>query len=412
MQQFADGRVTLHVGDCIETMKTLPENSIDAIVTDPPYHLTSGKTGKTGFMGKAWDGGDIAFRPDVWREALRVLKPGGHMLAFGGTRTFHRLVVAIEDAGFEIRDMTLWVYGQGFPKSLDVSKAIGAGEQSAQWQGWGTAVKPALEPICVARKPLSERTVAANVLRWGAGAINIDACRVEWATETERDEVNARSGPNARFVPEVNKRAVYGQQPGRLRAVDDLTNPQGRWPANLVHDGSPEALAAFPSELKSGRLEPHHAPERKKCGEIYGAFGGLKSPSKPFGGDSGSAARFFYCAKASRAERCGSKHPTVKPLKLMRWLVRLVTPPGGLVLDPFAGTGPTAEAAVKEGFRATLIEREPEYAVDIARRLETTSAVGSRQSAVGASTAGSRATRPNHRPRRPEALTGALAASA
>ena len=238
MPSFADGRVTLHAGDCLRVLAKLPENSVDSIVCDPPYHLTAKRGASAGFMGKAWDGGDIAFRPDVWIAALRVLKPGGHLVAFSAARTYHRLAVAIEDAGFEIRDQLLWLYGSGFPKSLDVSKAIDkaagakreigdyrspahaiprkparerqhegwsrpymddaalydaslrcslpATDAAREWSGWGTALKPAHEPLVCARKPLGERTVAANVLRWGCGALNIDACRVETSEGTSR----------------------------------------------------------------------------------------------------------------------------------------------------------------------------------------------------------------------------------
>lgn len=429
-ETFLDGRVTLHLGDSREVLQTLPTASIDAAVMDPPYALVSivkrfGAEGaapakgdvygraSAGFMGQQWDTGETAFAVEFWREVLRVLKPGGHLVAFGGTRTYHRLAVAVEDAGFEIRDQLAWAYGSGFPKSHDVSKGIDkrrvedfepirricrviraamdakglksrhlvaqfdgchprlidhwaardtdsqpllpAWEQwetlrgildlgteydsevrrlndrkgefgsewhsravtgtadewtdrtnyaltsrdglrreipsskaARDWKGWGTAFKPAWEPIVFARKPLAG-TVAANVLEHGVGAINVDGCRVGGA--------------------------------------------DGRWPANVLHDGSPEVVEAFPAD------------------------------------GSESAARFFYSAKADAHDRIGSKHPTVKPLDLMQWLVRLVTPKGGVVLDAFAGTGTTGEAAWREGMRAVLIEREPRYAEDIRRRL-------------------------------------------
>ena len=423
MQSFADGRVRLHAGDCLDVLKTLAENSVDSVVCDPPYGLA--------FMGRHWDAPDnIAHRPDVWREVLRVLKPGGHLIAFGGTRTYHRLTVAVEDAGFEIRDMVPWLYGQGFPKSLDVSKAIDkaagakrevgdyrsaahaikrkparerqhegytrpymddpglydaslrvtapATEAAEVWSGWGTALKPALEPAVLARKPLSERTVAANVLRWGTGAINVDGCRIGIGEDPSVNYAGPGQCPGGgeiygRYADRYNGARV--PHPASLRH-----DARGRWPANLVHDGSDEVLAAFP-QTTSGLFKGKRRPDASRT--VLGGFSGDTEEVETYG-DSGSAARFFYCGKASRAERAGSKHPTVKPLKLMRWLVRLVTPPGGVVLDPFAGTGTTAQAALAEGFDAVLIEREAEYRLDIARRLRA-SAVGSRAAPTAAS---------------------------
>jgi site-specific DNA-methyltransferase (adenine-specific) len=404
--------VELLAGDCLELLPALAGNSVDSCVTDPPYHLTSivkrysapdaapsrdkrGISGpfvgvSSGFMGKQWDGGDIAFRPDVWREVYRVLRPGAHLLAFGGTRTYHRLACAIEDAGFEIRDTIMWVYGSGFPKSHSVSVAIdksngvaprskafnmkGRGdraeemdtngreflppyeattEAARQWQGWGTALKPACEPVVLARKPLSEKTVAANVLRWGTGAINVDGCRIETNGEDRSARYNNKpplgEGDNVKF--------------GKRDEV--WIAPEGRWPANLIHDGSEEVLAGFPESdggavsdynwNESNNDNPTHVTRNIKSGIHFGV--------------SGSAARFFYTSKADQDDRLGSCHPTVKPLDLMQYLVRLVTPPKGLVLDPFAGTGTTGEAAFREGMRAVLIEREAEYQADIKRRI-------------------------------------------
>lgn len=409
----------LHLGDCLEVMKGIPDNSVDSIVTDPPYGLS--------FMGKKWDY-DV---PDqaIWEECLRVLKPGGHLLAFAGTRTQHRMAVRIEDAGFEIRDMIAWVYGSGFPKSMDVSKAIDkidaadasrerklrftewvrstglksseidritgtnmgshyttaasqpavatrehleklrqhfgvdvpewveqmvdertvesenfkrrevlrvvtgmdttiqrpgiplqdssakrdysitapATDAARQWQGWGTALKPALEPITVARKPF-KGTVAANVLEWGTGAINIDGCRVATG-----DDLNGGAYSNTERKNQFFKALDAG--------AGEYVQPSGRWPANLIHDGSDEQT------------------------ELLGA-----------------AARFFYCAKASNKDRGeGNIHPTVKPTDLMAYLCRLVTPPGGVVLDPFMGSGSTGKAALREGFRFIGIEMDAEY---------------------------------------------------
>ncbi len=337
----------IHHGDCLEVLQTLPDNSVDAVVTDPPYGLS--------FMGKRWDY-DVP-SVEVWAECLRVLKPGGHLLAFAGTRTQHRMAVRIEDAGFEIRDMITWVYGSGFPKSLDVSKAIDkaagaertevigissvtgaragssfddgckgtrrtfqndncvknyitspATDAARQWQGWGTALKPALEPITVARKPLTG-TVAENVQTYGTGALNIDGCRVG-------DEVLAAQ---VRGVTRM----------GTFEGADGNETPErtGRWPANLIHDGSDEVTRLM----------------------------------------TGGEARFFYTAKAGKEDReDGNTHPTVKPTDLMRYLCRLVTPPGGVVLDPFTGSGSTGKAAILEGFRFIGIEREAEY-VEIAK---------------------------------------------
>lgn len=290
--------VELLHGDCLERLKELPDCSVDACVTDPPYGLR--------FMGKTWDY-DVP-QAEVWREVLRVLKPGGHLLAFAGTRTQHRMAVQIEDAGFEIRDLIAWVYGSGFPKSRNLD---------GDWQGWGTALKPALEPITVARKPLGG-TVAENVLRHGTGAINVDACRVgtDGGCKTQQQYQGGES------------LHCYGKglNDQRSPVVDGL----GRWPANLIHDGSDE-----PCKLLD------------------------------------SAARFFYCAKASKADRGeGNGHPTVKPTELMRYLCRLVTPPGGVVLDPFMGSGSTGKAAALEGFCFIGIEREAEYLAIARERIQ------------------------------------------
>jgi site-specific DNA-methyltransferase (adenine-specific) len=373
--------VTLHCGDNREVLKAQPDCSVDSIVTDPPYALVSivkrfansprsertentenpyGRTGR-GFMGQKWDTGETAFAVEFWAECLRVLKPGGHVVAFSGTRTVHRMVCAIEDAGFEIRDSLQWLYGSGFPKSHDVAKGLGkqlAGPSlRAEWEGWGTALKPAVEPICLARKPLVG-TVAANVLEHGTGAINIDACRVVTAEilnggahtggERGRSEQNQFSG-------------------GVMRSgIGPYVQPSGRWPANIIHDGSEEVLQAFPEapgqQFATG---PQYSPKTGTA--VYGDYG--PRPVVEPRADSGSAARFFYTAKADADDRIGSKHPTVKPVDLMQWLCRLVTPKGGTVLDPFAGTGTTGEAAFREGFKAILIEREPEYQADIRRRM-------------------------------------------
>lgn len=435
----------LHRGDCVETMRGMADASVDSIVTDPPYGL--------GFMGKKWDVGTPAV--DVFVECLRVLKPGGHLLAFGGTRTSHRLVCAIEDAGFEIRDTIAWVYGSGFPKSQNVSKAIDkaagaertevrgvkpghesfagrgtsgvkrdggsqggeggfhrpwmededkanayhqdfapATEAAAQWDGWGTALKPAMEPICVARKPLAG-TVAANVTEHGTGALNIDGCRVS----TEGEVISTPQSTYGNREGVVGTGAMlHGSSDERMREAQrasvERANTLGRWPANLIHDGSDEVLEAFP-ESKDGVAVKSNTPKGKVTGYVFQ----LGNTGKDVGyGGAGSAARFFYCAKASRKDRnegcealderplnwssgtqspgtfqaegthkaARNNHPTVKPTELMRYLCRLVTPPGGVVLDPFMGSGSTGKAAVLEGFRFVGCEVDADY-IAIAR---------------------------------------------
>lgn len=456
-------------GDCRERLKSIPDNSIDAIVTDAPYEL--------GFMGKGWDSSGIAYNVDVWRECFRVLKPGGHLLAFGGTRTHHRMTCAIEDAGFEIRDELDWLYGSGFPKSLDVSKAIdrelgqpravaGIGDavdrnaldfggstgkaknglktdwvetapntpQATEWEGWGTALKPAREPIVMARKPFDD-TVAANVLRHGVGGINIDACRIATSDNLNGGAYSTggreslpgddRSGPAA---------GMFAEGQGRLPG--QYVQKAGRWPANLIlthsdacerignkrikaitgtaagrmkgkqsdvygiYDGSPDAGKATGYGDSDGMetVEQWHCTPDcpvhlldEQSGPNCGAAAPVKgteqsSPTKDiygkfndrlpgtFFGDTGGASRFFYTAKTSKKERnagCeslpkGNDHPTVKPIGLMRYLCKLVTPPGGLVLDPFAGSGSTGCAAVLEGFNFVGIELEPHH-VEIAK---------------------------------------------
>jgi DNA modification methylase len=396
-ESFLDGKVTLHRGDCLEVLPLLEADSIDSCVTDPPYHLTSivkrfGSTNAApcqhgtdgayaraskGFMGKQWDGGDIAFRPEIWAEVLRVLKPGAHLLAFSSTRTYHRMACAIEDAGFEIRDQIGWCYGSGFPKSHNVGLAIdkvngaehrgkafnmkGRGERAEEldangnneWGGWGTALKPAWEPICLARKPLSESSIAANVLKHGTGGINVDGCRVGI------DGGTRKAGPPS-YKPGA---ALMGSLDGSLNGGGCEPIGAGRWPANLIHDGSEEVLTGFP---ESGETSRGGQATEKQIG-VSMPLGGVRSTV--FHDDSGSAARFFYTAKADQEDRLGSKHPTVKPLDLIQYLVRLVTPKGGTVLDPFAGTGTAGEAAYREGVKAVLIEREEEYQADIVKRM-------------------------------------------
>lgn len=356
--------IELIEGDCREVLKEFADNSIDSVVTDPPYALTTGKKGgsgpksvnlespygrariTTGFMGKAWDNGDTAFDPAFWTDMLRVLKPGGHVLSFGGTRTYHRMACAIEDAGFEIRDQIGWLYGSGFPKSSN---------QDGEWEGWGTALKPAWEPIVVARKPLIG-TMAANLAAHGVGALNIDGCRVE------ADGRPLRVGDYKKTADNVYEGRQDGSLMGGSKAVGETD--LGRWPANVIHDGSDEVLDAFP-QAKGQIAKAAEGGDRRKDQNVYGVMTRGSNGAEPRD-EGGSAARFFYCAKASKKDRGeGNVHPTVKPTDLMRYLVRLVTPPNGMVLDPFMGSGSTGRGAVLEGFNFIGIEMSTEY-MDIA----------------------------------------------
>lgn len=323
-------------GDCIDEMRKMDEASIDAIVTDPPYGL--------GFMGKKWD--ELPPGEDWARECLRVLKPGGHLLAFGGTRTWHRLAVAVEDAGFEIRDSIAWMYGSGFPKSHNIG------------DGRGTALKPAFEPVVVARKPLVG-TVAANVLKFGTGALNIDACRIESGADCHDLRVT-QGGDHFSVGSAAKTRGTV------------FTPHAGRWPANVVLDDHTAPILDQQSGNRPGMSTQRHLSPAKPG--MFGVGDGADTKSVHEGyNDSGGASRFFYCAKAPKCERPnadGVQHPTVKPLALMRWLVRLVTPPGGTVLDPFAGSGTTIEAALLEGFDVIGIEREAQYLPLIQQRID------------------------------------------
>jgi site-specific DNA-methyltransferase (adenine-specific) len=360
----------IHHGSNLDILPTLPDNSVDSIVTDPPYEL--------GFMGKAWDSTGIAYNVEMWKECLRVLKPGGHLVAFSGSRTYHRMAVAIEDAGFQIRDQIMWVYGSGFPKSHNIGKAV-----DSDWEGWGTALKPAHEPIVLARKPI-DGTIADNVLKWGVGGLNIDGCRVEYQGESDKEQAHHNALGMERL--KINEGDKLGSFEGGWKKHKP-TLPKGRFPANFMHDGSQQILDLFP-HTKSGMMKagqkrnskPLFDSENDEINETYG--------------DSGSAARFFYCPKANKKDRnegCEdfderresdrpsddkvggdnlrnrsntprkNSHPTVKPNELMRYLCRLITPPNGTVLDPFNGSGSTGKASVLEGFNYIGIELDPEY---------------------------------------------------
>ena len=448
-------KIDLRLGDCLEVLKTIPDNSVDSVVTDPPYHLTSivkrfGKEDSApaqfgtdgayaraskGFMGKEWDGGDIAFRTDVWEECLRILKPGGHLLAFSHSRTYHRMGVAIEDAGFEIRDQIMWVYGSGFPKSHNIGKAIDKiegnerdvvgdnpnhrktsgllelgfqdGKESStitkgnsDWEGWGTALKPAHEPIVMARKPLSEKSIAENVLKYGTGGINIDGSRIEMK---DKENINF---DRPRVRESVNPNWI-------LKQAHDYTDPQykeynesGRFPANIIFDEEAGQIL----DEQSGPTSQGHWAKTKTTG--FGEFGNGKSEYKGVGPkdknkEKGGASRFFYCPKAAKKDRnegldefekkkngigstyAGNQktsnisgnpdrqtdpkanhHPTVKPTDLMRYLINLITPPNGTILDPFMGSGSTGKAAVRCGVNFIGIEKEQEYMNIASARIE------------------------------------------
>lgn len=381
LEHLFPNRAILFRGDCLALLTALPPNSIDAVITDPPYGLN--------FMGRAWDRGVPSAH--VWQQVLRVCKPGAYLLSFGGTRTYHRMACAIDDAGFEIFDMVQWLHGQGMPKGKNFDGA---------WKGWGTTLKPASEPIALARKPLVG-TFTENLAAHGVGALHIDACRVG-TSKAVPASVSRTAGNSLSGSADGSLRRETGQESGHDPNI-------GRWPANVVHDGSDEVLRNFPqSKGQQGDVkgnEPSHTGDENTA--CYGEFGRVPFSKRE---DSGSAARFFntlrdgepsanfrytdegstnfaalpgmrrepveqsrffYCAKATAKERNGSKHPTIKPVALMRWLVRLITPPNGFILDPFAGTGTTGEAALHEGFRVLMAEADAAHCEDIRRRIQT-----------------------------------------
>ena len=345
--------IDLRLGDCIEILQTLKDNSVDSVVCDPPYHLTSTKGGNKGFMGKEWDGGDIAFRTDVWKECLRVLKPGGYLLAFSSSRTYHRIAVAVEDTGFDIRDQIMWIYGQGFPKSHNIGKKVEG------YEGWGTALKPAHEPIVMARKPLSEKSVAENVIKWGTGGINIDESRIGYSTE-DKDKINF-DRPRVR---EKNPDWVYDL--GITWEDPDVKeyNTEGRFPANVMFDEEAGKLL----DEQSGKSKTTKRTNFKKNNTIWQDKDDDGNTMSGGYDDEGGASRFFYCPKASKKEKgIGNTHPTIKPLELMTYLIKLITRPGGVVLDCFMGSGSTGVAAKRNGFGFIGVEKEQEY-FDIAQQ--------------------------------------------
>jgi site-specific DNA-methyltransferase (adenine-specific) len=434
-------------GNNLDILPTLADNSIDSIVTDPPYEL--------GFMGKKWDSSGIAYSVELWQQCLRVLKPGGHLLSFGGTRTYHRVAVAIEDAGFELRDSIAWLYGSGFPKSLDVSKAIdkaagaereiigttnqavgvfahsgsgtpqdhkGYAEQhnitapatleAQQWQGWGTALKPAFEPVIVARKPI-EGTVANNVLKWGTGGLNIDGSRIGTTDKLSGGGSNGKVSANGGWDrPWRTDPKAVNNFAERRKENTEKAEALGRWPANIILD-------PYTAELLDEQSGTSTSPAKSYSG---GAFGSettyaqdettknMTRSARPAHGDSGGASRFFYVAKASKRDRNegledlpevrggtermnnsdGRKaqlketdrlptsqnfHPTVKPTSLMKYLIKLVTPSNGTVLDPFTGSGSTGKAAILQGFDFIGVEMTEEYLPIIEGRLKHAEAI-------------------------------------
>ena len=404
----------LELGDCLDKLKELPDNSVDSIVTDPPYGLS--------FMNKKWDY-DVP-STEIWTECLRVLKPGGHLLSFSGSRTYHRMAVRIEDAGFEIRDQIMWIYGSGFPKSHNIGKAVDKlmgnereviGEVKdgfnnwaqftdrdwkpennvytkgqSEWEGWGTALKPAHEPIVVARKPLSEKSVAENVLKWGTGGMNIDVSRIG----TEQIKSNGYYNLDNDVSVPMNNIKTKEQFEGDIHT--------GRWPANIILDEEAGQILDEQSGIKDGNGVPKHIKKTKIAGSDIGLKDGRKTPPTPneidavVYNDKGGASRFFYCPKTSKKDReegldlqddkilnrvnsgglendprwapitVKNNHPTVKPTSLMEYLIKLVTPVNGTVLDPFMGSGSTGKGAVRNGFDFIGIEREEEY-INIAK---------------------------------------------
>jgi len=434
-------------------LKELEDNSVDSIVTDPPYGLK--------FMSKKWDY-DVP-TVELWKECLRVLKPGGYLLSFSGARTYHRMVVNIEDAGFEIRDQIMWVYGSGFPKNYNIGKAIdkqlgnkreiigekirgdvqtvktkGAGyltdpanrnnikhfgydaeiltKGNSEWEGWGTSLKPAHEPIVMARKPLSENTIVKNVIKHGTGGINIDASRVPLNLDIDNSQL--RTINRSQRDTDINNQ-TWGMTKNKSERVD-VIKPNGRWPANFIHDGSEEVTDLFP-DTKSGKVASDKSSYKSDTNTNF--LNGFANQNNQHG-YSGNASRFFYCAKASKKDRDeglddfeykesakrdngqlygmntnkfrpdGSErnsvlpkknnHPTLKPTKLMKYLVRMVTPPNGIVLDPFMGSGSTGKACKQLGYDFIGIDDNADYFKIAKARIETALQVLDKESATPA----------------------------
>ena len=441
----------LHNGDCLNILKMMIEDEVfvDSIVTDPPYHLNSiverfgkdnsapaqygtdgaFKRASTGFMGKEWDGGDIAFRQETWELCLKVLKPGGHLLAFSASRNYHRMAVAIEDAGFEIRDQIMWLYGSGFPKSMNIGKALDkklgneresfgtklkkAGDMrggnyvkggdyksieieitkgNTEWEGWGTALKPAHEPLVLARKPLSEKSVVDNVLKHRTGGINIDECRVEGndakypdtnpdfrdqGRQSKEnmgiDKLSFGQTENVKRKKVVRKSrsddSVFNNGNSSFRAEGTLyadADPRGRFPSNVMHDGSGSIKELFEDKSKY-----FYCAKTSKAERNQGLDNFIKK-NKVFNGQSPNASKDMKGVEQKFTTKPSANiHPTVKPIKLMKYLCRLITPKGGTILDPFMGSGSTGMAAKEENFEFVGIEKEEEYFNIATARIES-----------------------------------------
>ena len=384
-------KVNLFNGNNLEVLKTLEPNSIDSIITDPPYGLS--------FMNKKWDYDVPSI--EFWKEVYRVLKPGGHILSFGGTRTYHRMVVNMEDAGFEIRDQIMWIYGSGFPKSLNIGKGINNLENN-EWRGWGTGLKPSNEPICLARKPISEKTIVKNVLKWRTGGINIDGCRVGIDGIDDRragkrtcnifDEVKVSGGIDSpEYIPSSEGRfpanlifecicdeVIKGEKgevkkSGGSRENCELSHEWGYSDivrTNFTDKGdihtNPNCPCRLLDEQSGISITGASKPKRKYDGGNLGGGNAIKD----YPSSKGGASRFFYVAKTSKKERNltidNNNHPTVKPIKLMSYLCKLITPPNGVILDPYMGSGSTGIAALINDFNFIGIEMDTNY-YDIAQ---------------------------------------------